>query len=61
VIDGETYRLWEPEEDDSLMPRRVAFECAGAHVELGSGQLDAEALLSFAGRFQPARTDPPAL
>jgi outer membrane lipoprotein-sorting protein len=59
--DGETYQLWEPKEDDWPMPRQIVFERDGTRVQLGSEQLDGEALLSLAARFEPVSTEPPAL
>jgi len=60
-VGDDIYRVWQPSDDDSPLPRQVVFERAGTQVELTSRELDAETLVDLATRFAPAPTEPPTL
>ena len=58
---GTKYHVWEPEQDDWPMPRQVVFEREGTRIQITTAQLEEEALLAFAERFERAPIEPPAL
>ncbi len=59
--DDVAYRAWEPAGEDWPMARQIVFERDGTEIRLMSAELGRDELVSFAGTFRPASTEPPSI